>query len=208
MCRAIAECHRVDEAQQIKDQARALEVYAMQVKNTEAERQAVEIRLRAERRLGQLLQALNRATPGMANAEGRNQHSEATPHDAERAPTPYARALDEHGISTQSASRYQRLALVPAEEFEQALRAPDKPTTTGVLTLARRATELEPPNPQATWLWARMRDFEAMGLASLDRASLLDSMTPAMQADVRRLAPAMRNFFGAFAEAIHGQDAA
>jgi hypothetical protein len=33
MCSAIAECHAVDEALDIKDKARALEVYAMQVRN-------------------------------------------------------------------------------------------------------------------------------------------------------------------------------
>jgi hypothetical protein len=46
-------------------------------------------------------------------------------------PSPYAQALADTGISTQSASRYQRLADVPQAEFEEALRAPDvKPSTT------------------------------------------------------------------------------
>jgi hypothetical protein len=46
------------------------------------------------------------------------------------AATPYAEALQANGISTQSASRYQRLAKVPEEAFEQALGDVVKPSTT------------------------------------------------------------------------------
>ena len=49
MCFAIAECHRVDEVKNLRDKAQALELYARQCKNTEAERQAANVRLRAER---------------------------------------------------------------------------------------------------------------------------------------------------------------
>ena len=55
MCTAIAECHRVDEVKDLRDKAMALEIYAKQAKNTDAERRACEIRLRAERRTGELL---------------------------------------------------------------------------------------------------------------------------------------------------------
>jgi hypothetical protein len=71
MCNAIAECSRVDEAKEIRDQAKALEVYAAQANNTEAERKACEIRIRAERRAGQLLKAANSA-PGVREAPAGN----------------------------------------------------------------------------------------------------------------------------------------
>jgi hypothetical protein len=57
MCRAIEAAYKVDEVKDIRDQAIALEVYARQAHNTEAERKACEIRLRAERKAGALGQA-------------------------------------------------------------------------------------------------------------------------------------------------------
>jgi hypothetical protein len=64
MCRAIAVAYAVDEVKDIRDKALALERYAAQARNTEAERQACEIRLRAERRAGQLLKEQPKATGG------------------------------------------------------------------------------------------------------------------------------------------------
>src|SRR5260363_237877 len=60
MCKAIVECHRVDEVKELRDKARALEVYAQQARNTEAEDKAREIRNRAQRRMGELLRELPR----------------------------------------------------------------------------------------------------------------------------------------------------
>jgi hypothetical protein len=61
MCSAISTAHRVDEVKSIRDKALALAAYAKQAKNRDAERWAQEIRIRAERKTGQLLSETLRA---------------------------------------------------------------------------------------------------------------------------------------------------
>jgi hypothetical protein len=197
MCSAIAECHKVDEVLSVKDKARALEIYAQQVKNTEAERKACEVRVRAERRVGELLRQLQRATPSDAGVASGIVRANA-PHAAER--SPYARALTDNAISTQSASRYQRLAAVPAAKFEAAMNGERKPTTASVIDIAQAADNLPPMRDEALWIWGRMREFERGGYGDCDPRVLLDGMTETMQRDVRRIAPAMVDFFGALVE--------
>ena len=63
MCKAIEAAYKVDEVKDIRDKAAALEAYAKQAMNVEAERQACEIRLRAERKAGQLLKQIEKAVP-------------------------------------------------------------------------------------------------------------------------------------------------
>jgi hypothetical protein len=64
MCQAIETAYKVDEVKEIRDQAIALETYARQAHNVEAERQACEIRLRAERNAGKLSAELERSSGG------------------------------------------------------------------------------------------------------------------------------------------------
>jgi hypothetical protein len=67
MCQAIADAYEVDEVKDIRDKARAFEIYAQQARNVEAERRACEIRLRAERRCGQLLRQMAKAKGAPGN---------------------------------------------------------------------------------------------------------------------------------------------
>ena len=114
MCSAIAAAYEVDEVKGIRDKARAIEVYSRQAKNVEAERQACEIRLRAECKCGELSKQL-------PTAPGRRTDL-TSPHAAEGLTK--AETLQRTGISTDQVEQWERLAAVPKETFEQALSFP------------------------------------------------------------------------------------
>jgi hypothetical protein len=154
----------VDEVKDIRDKARAIEMYTRQAQNTEAERQAIEIRLRAERRCGELL--IPREMAKGARGSGSNQH-EVRSHDVSAPP------LADLGISHNQSSQWQKLAAIPDEEFEADLKDPMwRPTTSGMIE-RREARERGPLPPMrvsddALWLWGTLQDFERNGL--LERA--------------------------------------
>lgn len=213
MCSAIALCHSVDEVKDLRDKAMALEMYAKQARNTDAERKASEIRLRAERRTGELLKDLARATPadagkasGAARANASNDGTRSAPSNPK---SPYAKALHSTGISRQTASRYEALANVPKATFEEALRDPEKPSTTGLLAKAeamRALQEARDPTPRmpndTLWLWGRVRDLERDGFFTKNASHLLAPMTETMTDDMRRLLPLCVEFFTSLNEAL------
>jgi hypothetical protein len=107
MCHAIAACLAVDEAKDIRDKAVAIETYARQAKNFEAERQAAEIRKRAERKCGELI-------PQQIQQGGdhRSKSADAT------------LKLADLGITRDQSSEWQQLAKVPPDTFERAMAEP------------------------------------------------------------------------------------
>jgi hypothetical protein len=183
MVTAIAECHRIDEVKPIRDKARALELYAQQARNLEAERRAAEVRVRAERRAGELLQDMaehGERDPG----KGGDRKSQSQPETVK---------LSDLGITKTQSSRWQALAAVPKNDFETALKGPNKPTTTGFIPKV-----VKPIDPKALWLWGRMLDFERDGFLNSEPQSLHDEMSPAMQDDMRRLLPLVAGFLNEY----------
>ena len=118
-CRALAECKAIDEVKAWADKAAAMQAYGKMAKDKTLEIDASEIRIRAERRLGEML-AGQKADGGLskgAAGAGINQH---TPQEVRSLPTT-APKLADAGISKDLSSRAQKLAAVPEAEFEAAL---------------------------------------------------------------------------------------
>jgi hypothetical protein len=131
MLLAIDEVHSVDEAKNIRDQAVALKAYAREALNRDAERKCAEIRVRAERRTGELL--AETARNGQRHKGHGDQKSES------RRSTPITK-LQDHGISKDQSSDWQKLAAIPKKQFEEELRKlPGACSTHAILGAAERA---------------------------------------------------------------------
>jgi N6-adenosine-specific RNA methylase IME4 len=127
MCRAIDAAHAVDEVKDIRDKAVALQHYARQALNTEAERRAAEIRMRAKRKAGQLTAQIEKSKGGRPSKTCSTEEQVSTKNEL----------LENLGITRKQASQWERLAEIPQEEFERALDESVKPPTTeGILRAA------------------------------------------------------------------------
>jgi hypothetical protein len=119
-CLALAECKAVDEVKAWADKAAAMQAYGRMAKDKTLEVDAAEIRIRAERRLGELI-AAQKAGPGLAKGvrmAGGGESPVVVRDDRRETPT-----LAEAGISKDLSSRAQKLAAVPEDEFEAELAA-------------------------------------------------------------------------------------
>jgi protein gp37 len=100
---AVARCHRADEAKTLRDKALAIHAYARKANDRELLTWVAEIRLRAERKVGELLRET--VTPGRPRKlfpAGNN--------------FPRLRAM---GITLKQSSAWQKLAGLPIAEFER-----------------------------------------------------------------------------------------
>ena len=113
--------------------------YARQAKDTELLKWVTEIKVRAERRAGQMLAEMekNRGAEGT----GSNQH-EVRSHDVTAPPK-----LADLGITKNESSRWQKLAGVSDESFEHAVAAAKE--VAGEVTTAAMLRVAEPPKPEA-----------------------------------------------------------
>lgn len=102
MCRAIEECARIDEVKDFRDKAEAIKAYARQAKNMEIERQAAEIRMRAERRWGQLYE------PDKGGRPSGNRSSQST-----------GLTLNDMGVSKDQSALWQKAGKVSDEDVAE-----------------------------------------------------------------------------------------
>jgi 16S rRNA G966 N2-methylase RsmD len=117
---AIEKCHSIDEIKNIRDRAEALRQYAKVAGDSEATNKCAAIKIRAERRAGELLsENLNHGRPDKVS------------HDA---------TLIDLDITRSNSSRWQRLATIPEDQFERhiedAIESKSELTTSDTLRLA------------------------------------------------------------------------
>lgn len=122
-CRALAAAVSTDEVMAIRDFAEMRAAAAKIAGNRQLEMQAVELRMRGTRRLGQMLTkqnetiGFNRGTRGQLR--GRDGETGAVQIEAPEQSIP---KLAESGISHKLSSQAQKLAAVPEAEFETLVR--------------------------------------------------------------------------------------
>jgi hypothetical protein len=115
-CRAIAAARSVDEVKDIRDKAIAMRAYAKQAKNRDLEADAVEIRLRATRRLDQLRQG-QKETIGL-NQGAAGGGKKASPRGLLINPRDLRPTLASQGIDKNLAQQARVLGAVSDERFE------------------------------------------------------------------------------------------
>lgn len=135
--RALAEARTLDQVKHIMDVAEAARTYARAAKlGLEAANHAAEVKLRAERKAGELLQQLERA-PGA--------RTDVQPADSLSAGSEYRQTLRDTGVEERTAQRWQTVATVPDEVFEELIaetvNAGDKELTSALAL--RKAQELK-----------------------------------------------------------------
>ncbi len=132
---ALQEAHRVDEVKDIRDKAEAMAAYARQAKDTAMVEWATEIKVRAERRAGQILSDMPKALGGRP---AENRSYDATSFSS--------KTLSDIGVTKDQSSRWQKLAAVSDIQFEQAVAAAKEVagevTTAAMLRMADKRDSL------------------------------------------------------------------
>lgn len=135
---ALAECSNLEEVKRILDIAEAARTYARAAKmGLVAQNHAAELKLRAERKAGELLQQLERSNGGRPSENS----SQPVKSFSE-----YATVLEENGINHMTAHRWQAEATVPDELFEEHIaevKAEQREVTSaGLLRVANELKEV------------------------------------------------------------------
>ncbi|MDO8670111.1 MAG: hypothetical protein Q7O66_01610, partial [Dehalococcoidia bacterium] len=133
----LALAHSVDEVKVIRDKHAAVQAYLKQQgASKDMQNQCAEIRLRAERRLGELLAEADRV-----------QGERVDMTSAHREPKSFKATVERVGISLPMAKRWQLEATIPEEVFERHVAETkaksEELTTASVLQLASRMQRQE-----------------------------------------------------------------
>lgn len=183
---ALAAAHSVDEVKLIRDQAEAMRAYIKQQRGSlEMQNHAAEIKIRAERRLGEMLADVERSIPGRP--------AKNTPHDGGN----FERTVTNLGIGLTTAERWQEMARVPEPVFEQFVQDTkansDELTSAAVQRLARgESVHFSSDSPE----WYTPSDILRRVVATLGQIDL----DPCSNSEIAPNVPAREHF----TEALNG----
>lgn len=171
---ALAECQRVDEVKDIRDKAEAMAAYARQAKDTELIQYATEIKVRAERKAGELLRLASERGERAGKAEG-GKHAAAVLHGKSHDTTSQPPTLADMGITKDQSSRWQSLAGMSDDHFEAAVAtAKDtagQVTTAFMLREAQKAKAPQgkpPTGPKAEAMREELKAAKERGVSLLE----------------------------------------
>jgi len=181
MILAISHCSKVDEVKDIRDKAVALEHYARQATNVDAERQAINVRVRAERRAGEILKGLQKSKGG-GDQKSRN-------HSVKTKQSDFAEQKQDVGITDGQATHWQQMADMPETKFVEKIE--DMKRSVGVKKRRKKfkGPKVEPVPDRALWVWGQIKDFEREGMLDVDPNVIVKEMLDSMKPDVRRVVP-------------------
>jgi ParB family chromosome partitioning protein len=132
---AIEQAGSFDEVKAIRDQAEALRVYSRSIGAAlDAVNAAAELRIRAERRMGEALRE--------AEVKAGRPKENPTPGASFQAPT-----LEQIGVTAKQSSRYQQIAAIPKATFETAIeahKAADEPLSAAAVVRVAETLEALP----------------------------------------------------------------
>lgn len=182
---ALAQAKSVDEVKNIRDVSSAMKAYAKQAKDKQMEVDACEIRIRAERRLGEMIRD-QKETVGLA--QGKRTDLVPEGNQVNDRPT-----LSDVGIDKKLSSRSQAIANIPEEQFEETLsnhREQQQAVTAKTMdTLARQGKEHEKPMPELKPV-SHAQQFATMAILQLKRITNDD---PAAEAELDRVSEWIAN---------------
>ena len=178
MVTAIALCQKTDEVKDIRDKAVALEHYARQACNVDAERAAINVRVRAERRAGELLKGLQKSKGGQPKKNSvRGKHSS------------FVQAKQASSISDSQATHWQILASMPEEKFVEKIEDMKRKASTRRGKNKPKGPRVDPVPDRALWVWGQIKDFEKEEIFNIDPNVIMREMLDTMKPDIQRVVP-------------------